>query len=421
MRIAWFGAGIVVALLGGLAALNVLPQERGLDHATGQSSAVDSPQFRREASLLFGFTVTDGNAVTDLQNGEQMFPAMLTDIRAARSSIDLETYIFRPGRLADRFVAALSERARAGIKVHVVADWAGSRSNTDIPGRLRDAGVAFAYFRPLGWHGLDRLNNRTHRKLLVIDGRVAYTGGMGIDDAWMGNADAADEKRDMMFRVEGPAAAQMQAVFEYNWIIATGVALLGPRYFPALPPAGNMAVQTFASAPEGGREDMELMFLLAIDGARSSIDLEASYFIPDALTRDALLAAQARGVRVRVIVPGDHVDDHVPGDASRAGWGPFLRAGVGLYRFAPSLFHSKLMIVDDYLVLAGSGNIDDRSFRLNDEANVAIYDRGFATHMAGVFERDLRRSRQVTLRQWQQRPWTQKLADRFWALFGSQL
>lgn len=421
MRIAWFGAGIVVAVLAGLTALNVLPQERGLEHTIGPVGAVDSPQFRREAALLFGFDITGGNAVTDLQNGEQMFPVMLADIRAARSSIDLETYIFRPGQLADRFVAALAERARAGVEVHVLADWAGSRSNPDLPGRLRAAGVDFEYFRPPGWSGLDRLNSRTHRKLLIVDGRIAYTGGMGIDDAWMGNADAADEKRDMMFRVEGPAAAQMQAVFEDNWIIVAGRVLLGPRYFPALSPAGDVAVQTFASAPEGGREDMELMYLLAIGGARSGIDLEASYFIPDALTRDALLAAQARGVRVRIIVPGDYVDDHAPGDASRAGWGPFLQAGVGLYRFAPSLFHSKLMIVDDYLVLAGSGNFDNRSFRFNDESNIAIYDRRFATHMDAVFERDLGRSRKVTLRQWQQRPWTQKFADWFWSLASSQL
>lgn len=419
------GIGLAGACSIGLAGLtvgNVTPQGRGLEQPPSHVAPVASAQFQREAAALLGSPVTQGDAVADLQNGDAYFPAMLADIRGAQTSIELESYILRRGHIADTFVAALSERARAGVKVRVVVDWMGSRGNEDDAARLRAAGIQFRFFRPPGLGDLARLNKRTHRKLMVVDDRIAYTGGMGIDDAWLGNASNGGQKRDMMFRIQGPAVAQMRAVFEEHWR-ATGGAPL-PSFAAATPGGrqpGDLPVQVIASADRVGDYNSQRMFLLAIAGARRTIDLQASYFVPDEPSRRALLAALSRGVQVRIIVEGDHVDGHMVGDASRTYWGQFLAAGARIYRYGPSLFHSKLMVVDDYLTLAGSANFDNRSFYLNDEANIAVYDEGFARHMAQVFERDVAASAPVSLDRLRARPWAQRVTDRFYAAFASQL
>ncbi len=414
--------GVLLTTLAGLALVNYIPREEQLQQPLGQRSAVDSAQFRREIGNLLGPAVVDGNAVADFQNGAQIFPAMLGAIRSARHSVDLETYIYWSGDVAREFAQALADRARAGVKVHVLADWMGSsRMEPELIDAMRAAGVRFEYFHPLRWYDLDRINNRTHRKLLIVDGDVGFTGGVGIADSWNGHGDRPDIWRDMQFRIRGPAVAQMQAVFEDNWLTSTGHPLLGEDYYPPLPAAGTLAVQTIASSPEGGSEDMQLLYLLAIAGARSSIDLEAAYFIPDELTRKALLAALARGVRVRIVLPGPHVDSEVVRNASQAQWGDMLRAGAQLYRFQPAMLHNKLMIVDRYLTIAGSANFDNRSFSLNDESNTNVYDRAFAEHMTEVVERDIAHSQAVSLAQWRDRPWRRKFMDWLSSLVSNQL
>ncbi|UGB36819.1 phospholipase D-like domain-containing protein [Frateuria soli] len=425
LRGTWRRVGLLLvatcaAGLAGLTAANVLPEGPGLAQAPAHVAPVDSPAFRRQAEALLGSPVTPGNAVVDLQNGDAYFPAMLADIRSARKSIELESYILRRGRVADVFVAALSERARAGVKVRMVVDWMGSRGNVTDAARLRAAGVDFHFYRPVRLDQLASLNKRTHRKLMVVDDRVAWTGGMGIDDAWRGNASDGSQKRDMMFRLRGPAVGRMRGVFEEHWLATGGQRLPPPEAKPSAVP-GQLPVQVIASTDRVGEYNSQRMFLLAIAGARRSIDLEASYFVPDAAVRQALLDALARGVRVRIIVEGDHVDGHMVGDASRTYWADFLAAGAAIARYTPSLFHSKLMVVDGYLTLAGSANFDSRSFHLNDEANIAIYDRPYAREMAGVFDRDLTVSQPVTIAQLRERPWTQQVTDRFWAGFASQL
>lgn len=420
-RLLWAGMGAFAALLAGLLLLNLLPQERQLKQPLGPLSPVDSPQFRREIGNLLGPAVVDGNAVADFQNGAEIFPAMLAAIRSARYSVDMETYIYWSGETSRQFVAALTGRARAGVRVHVIADWVGaSRMHADVVKALRAGGVHFEYFHALRWYDVDRINNRTHRKLLIVDGRVAFTGGVGIADAWRGHGDQPDIWRDMQIRITGPAAAQMQAVFEDNWITTTGQALLGPAYYPQVPPAGDVAVQTVASSPEGGSENLQLMYLMAIDGARRTIDLEAAYFVPDDLTVAALERALQRGVRIRLVVPGRYIDSEVINDASQNRWGQMLRAGAKIYRFQPAMFHSKLMIVDGYLTLAGSANFDNRSFSLNDESNVNVFDRGFAGHMEEVVERDIAQSKELTLEQWRHRPWTRRVLDWLSALGQTQ-
>ena len=412
------GATVIIVL----AFLNLMPQERQITRDIPNASAVDSAQFRTETSSLLGAAVIDGNRVRDLQNGDEIFPAMLGAIRAATHTIEFETYIYWSGKVGEEFVQALSERARAGVAVHVLVDGiGGTKMNKASVDKLRAAGAQFEYFHPLQWYTIDRMNNRDHRKLLVVDGRIGFTGGVGIADAWMGNAQRPDQWRDMQFQIEGPVIAQMQAVFEDNWITTTGRVLLGPDYYPVPAASGAAQAQMIASSPEGGSDNMQLAYLLAITAARSSIDLEAAYFLPGDLIQKSLQAALRRGVKIRIIVPGAHVDSEIVHSASQAQWGAMLDGGARMYRFQPSLFHSKMMIVDRYLTMVGSANFDARSFRLNDEANINIYDRAFAEHMTDVFDRDVGRSNGITAVEWHNRPWTTKLKEKLSSLGSTQL
>ena len=271
------------------------------------------------------------------------------------------------------------------------------------------------------WYNLARMNNRTHRKVLVVDGAVGFTGGVGIADQWAGDAQDPDHWRDTHFRAEGPVVAQMQAVFLDNWMKTTGVVLHGPAYFPALKPAGTGSAQMFSSSRSGGGESMQLMYLLAITAAQRSIHLSTAYFVPDALTLRTLADAVKRGVKVQIIVPGAHMDAESVRRASRARWGPLLEAGAEIYEYQPTMYHCKVMIVDSLLVSVGSTNFDNRSFQLNDEANLNIYDREFAARQIEIFRQDLALSRRIGLRAWQQRPRREKLWERAASLIGAQM
>ena len=420
-RVVYILLGVVATLVVTVLVLNGLPQEKQLTKPLRGVSAVTSDRFGVETSSVLGHTVLDGNRVEDLQNGNEIFPAMLKAIREARTSVNLEMYIYSSGQLSQRFVAALTERARAGVQVRVLVDWVGaSKMDDDVIHRLRAAGAQFEYFHPLSWYTIDRFNNRTHRKLLIVDGLIGFAGGADVADAWDGNASQPDQWRDMMFRVTGPIVAQIQGVFQDNWVTTTGEVLLGPDYYPVLQPTGTSAMQMFASSPDGGSLNMQLMYLMAINGARSSIDLEAAYFIPDELTMQALKEALTRGVKIRIVVPGPHAEA-LPRAASQAQWGEMLGAGGHIYRYQPSLFHSKMMLVDRYLTIVGSANFDNRSFELNDEANLNIYDHAFGERMTGVVDGDIARSKEVSLTEWQNRPWYQKLMEWLASLANSQL
>lgn len=409
------GAVLVLALY------NALPPPTLLSRDVQHGSPVTSARFHHEVSNMPGPVVLDGNRVTELQNGGEAFPAMIAAIRSAQKSVNLESYIYWPGEVGRRFRAALSERARAGVPVHVLVDAIGCKLDDSTVKAMRDAGVQFQYYHPIKWYTLNRLNDRDHRKILVVDGRVGFIGGIDIADAWDGNDTQPDHWRDMDFQVEGPGVAQMQAVFEQNWVVVTGHVLLGPDYFPLLQPLGNTSAQTFASSPANVSGNMQMMYLLAIAAARKSIDLEAAYFIPGDLLRQALKDALKRGVKVRIIVPGPHIDSQIVLDASQAEWGPMMAAGAHIYRYQQSLFHSKLMIIDGYLTMVGSANFDERSFHLNAEANINIYDPDFGTHMTGIFEQDVAHSREISLQEWQNRSWLRKVEDQMSSLASSQL
>jgi cardiolipin synthase len=347
---------------------------------------------------------------------------MLSAIKGAQHTITMETFIYWSGKVGEAFADALSERARAGVRVHVLIDWIGSEQmKDDLVDRMKSAGVAIEYYRPLRWYHVARMNHRTHRKLLVVDGRIGFTGGVGIADQWQGSAQDDKHWRDSHYRIEGPVVAQLQGTFVDNWVKTTGKPLHGDEYFPELASTGEHAAQLFKSSPTGGADSMQLMYLMVVAAAEKSIDLSAAYFLPDEAMRKALRAAMKRGVKVRVIVPGEHIDSEMVRNASRADWGGLLEAGALIHEFTPTMFHVKSLIVDRLLVSVGSTNFDNRSFRLNDECSLNVYDRAFAERATAVFERDLERAKRITLEAWQERPWTEKAEERVSALFASQL
>jgi cardiolipin synthase len=390
------------------------PPERRIDYAPKPLYDIADPQFKRTLGTLLGPPILGGNRVDTLRNGDEIFPAMLEAIRSAKHNIDFETYVYWSGQIGRDFANAIAERARAGVKAHVLLDWVGSQKMEKVAlDTMREAGARVEYYHPLRWYTIARMNNRTHRKLLVVDGRVGFTGGVGIAEEWTGDAGDPQHWRDTHFRVEGPAVAEMQGIFLDNWMQVTGEVSHGGDYFPALANAGDTDAQMFESSPTGGSESMELMYLLAIVSAKRSILLEAAYFIPDDLTGEALVEARRRGVDVRVIVPGQYNDAKVTRYASRSTWGPLLESGVRIFEYQPTMFHCKVMVVDGLFTSVGSTNFDDRSFRLNDEASLNVFDAKVASDQAKIFEEDVARSKEYTLADWTARPWWQRLGE--WA------
>jgi len=405
-----------------LLALNFTAGEKKVQQQLPRLYNTASPQFERALGSLLGPGIVGGNAVTELLNGDQIFPPMLAAIQAAQRSITFETYIYWSGDIGKQFADALSERARAGVRVHVLLDWVGSaKMDESYLTEMKEAGVQIEKFHKPHWYNLARLNNRTHRKLLVVDGQVAFTGGVGIAPQWMGNAQDPDHWRDSHYLVRGPVVAQMQATFLDNWLKVTGKVLHGALYFPPIAPAGAQKAQMFSSSPSSGSESMQLMYHLAITAAERSIDLSVAYFVPDELTQKLLMDALARGVRVRFITPGEHTDTETVKAASRATWGPLLQAGAQIYEYQPTMYHCKVMIVDQLLVSVGSTNFDNRSFRLNDEANLNVYDAAFARRQTEVFEDDLKRSRRVIYEEWLNRPLREKAHEKLTGWLRSQL
>jgi cardiolipin synthase len=412
----------ILTLIVGFLALNFMPSEKQIETQLVRQYDTHDAQFRRSMGVLLGPAIIEGNQVDTLLNGDQIFPAMLAAIRGAQKTITFETYIYWSETIGEEFSDALVERARAGVKVHVMLDFIGSiKMKDEAMQKMRDAGVQLQRYHKPAWWKLARLNNRTHRKLLIVDGTVGFTGGVGIADQWRGHAQDENHWRDTHFRVQGPVVGQIQAVFTDNWLKSTGVVLDGPDYFPPLKAAGTMPAQMFSSSPTGGSESMHLMYLMAITAARESINMSASYFVPDDLTIRALAAAAKRGVKVRIITPGKEIDSDVVRLASRERWGRLLEAGVQIAEYQPTMYHVKALIVDALMVSVGSTNFDNRSFSINDEANLNVLDADFARAQVDIFDQDWERARPMTLAAWKDRSWTEKLSGEFASLFGSQL
>ena len=413
---------VVASILATILALNFIPGEKKVQTRISELYAVQDPQFLRTMNHLLGPPLVAGNHVQELINGDEIFPPMLAAIRAAQKTITFETFIYWSGDIGREFAEALAERAQAGVKVHVLVDWVGSlKMDDELLDLMEDAGVELQKYHPLHWYHLARMNNRTHRKLLVVDGTVGFTGGVGIADEWEGDAQDADHWRDSHFRIEGPAVAHMQAAFLDNWMKTSGEVLHGEAYFPPLQPVGAHYAQMFKSSSDEGSESARLMYLLSIASARKTIYIANAYFVPDDLSVETLVRALERGVKVRIILPGTRIDSEPVRRASRARWGDLLEAGAEIYEYQPTMFHCKVMIVDDVWVSVGSTNFDSRSFRLNDEANLNIYDHAFAQRQIDIIEDDLKKSRQITYAEWRNRPWSEKLLEYTMALLRSQM
>ncbi|MFL9966335.1 cardiolipin synthase [Paraburkholderia sediminicola] len=401
---------------------NLSSGEKKIEHKIERLYASEDPQFLHSMGLLLGPPVISGNRFEMLLNGDRIFPSMLDGIRSARKTITFETFIYWSGAIGEQIAHALADKAREGVAVHVLLDWLGSsKMDKRYLELLREAGAEVIQYHKPHWTGLGRMNDRTHRKLLVIDGHIGFTGGVGIAPEWTGHAQDEKHWRDTHFRVAGPVVGHMQAVFMDNWVKATGNVLHGPDYFPRVEAAGDGLAHMFSSSPSGGSDDMQLMYLMAITAATHSIHLASAYFVPDKLTINAIVEAAKRGVKVRIITPGKRIDTHTVREASRACWGDLLKAGVEIYEYQPTMFHCKLLIVDEYLVSVGSTNFDSRSFKLNDEANLNIYDRDFAKQQTATFADDIGKSQRITLDAWLHRPFKEKLIEKFVWMLDTQL
>ena len=419
LRLSFLGVFLLASLTGGCASSGV---EKSVQHPVPRLYGADDPQFSRTMGTLLGADVLEGNRIEVLLNGDEIFPAMLQAIRSARKTITFETFIYWSGEIGREFAEALTERGRAGVKVHVLLDWVGSnKMDAKLLAEMEKAGVQVKKYHKLSWYELRKLNNRTHRKFLIVDGQDGFTGGVGIADEWAGHAQDPDHWRDSHYHVQGPVVGQMQAVFMDNWIKVSGDVLHGADYFPLLKPAGDGRAHVFSSSPSGGSESMQLMYLLAITAASHSVHISTPYFVPDLLTTNALADAAKRGVNVQIITVGRHADSETVRRASRARWGPLLEAGVEIYEYQPTMYHCKVMIVDALWVTVGSTNFDPRSFHLNDEANVSFFDTGFAQRHIDIFRQDLGHSRRVTLQEWKDRPLVEKFWEHAASLLGSQL
>lgn len=368
----------------------------------------DSDEFRHVIQFTCQAAVHTGNRVDILTDGSQFYPAMREAIRGAELSVNLEAYIFTPGVVADSLVDVMIERALAGVEVRLVLDAIGSSRGAFVR-RLREAGCQVMFYRPLRWYGVHRINNRTHRELLIVDGRLAFTGGAGVADWWAKPSNGRPAWRDTMVRIEGPIVAALQGVFAENWLECCGEILTGSRHWPPLQAAGATEAMLVKSSPADRATVSRVVFQMLIEGAVRDIDISTPYFLPDRALRKALVRAAQRGVRVRVIVPGRLTDQHLVRLASRRMYRELLDAGVSIFEFRPAMTHVKAMMVDGTWALVGTTNVDNRSFEHNDEVNVALKDATVTNRLCGDFARDLDASDEITLQVWQARPTIEKL------------
>jgi cardiolipin synthase A/B len=390
--------------------------------------AASDPQFERTMSSLLGPGLVPGNEVATLRNGDEIFPAMLRAIHGAKRSIDFETYIYWKGNIGRQFAEALAERARAHVAVHVILDWQGTHNlDHESIELMEDAGVEIAVYNPLRpyqpnfWYRPFRVNNRTHRKLLIVDGKIGFTGGVGIADEWGGHAEDPKHWRDNHYRVEGPVVAELQATFLDNWLRTNGSVLHGNDYFPSLSADGPYKAQAFKSSARSSGESVRLMYLMSISSAAKSVRLANAYFVPDKLAIDTLLEAAHRGVNIEIIVPGRHIDRETVRQASHATWPKLLEAGIRIYEYQPTMFHCKYMIIDGIWVSVGSSNFDARSFRLNAEANLNVLDARFAVEQTRIFEQDKAQSKEITLEMLKHQPIWDKVLNKAVTPLKSQL
>ncbi|MCB1678494.1 MAG: hypothetical protein KDI16_07405 [Halioglobus sp.] len=374
------------------------------------------PAVGERLQALLGSPVETGNAIETLVNGQRIFPAMLRAIEEARHEICFETFIYWSGDIAGEFADALSAAAKRGVAVQVLLDWWGAQKMDDeLIEQMRAAGARVRYFNPLRWWQLHRLNYRTHRKILVVDRQVAFTGGVGIAQVWCGDARAPDEWHDLHYRIAGPVVRCFQQAFQELWCeVLAEPALSAAAQAPAPPDAKRLvAAQVLTSSPRSGAERVYRVFRYAIEHARNRVQLVTAYFVPDREMIGIMLAALRRGVEFEVMVPGKHIDADVVRYSSRSSWGALLRAGVQIHVYDPTMLHAKVMVVDDDWVLIGSANFDNRSFSLNDEVLVNVFSEPFAAQHRELFAKDCERCHRLSYDEWRHRGLTCRIKEFF--------
>lgn len=378
--------------------------------------SIESQEFRRILEGVSDAQLQDGNSIEVFTNGENYYPAELEAIKNAKSSVHIEAFIFKEGEIAQKFVDALAERARAGVKVRVIADAVGSAGTSkEYFKTMTDAGGEIQWYHPVRWHTWDKVNNRTHRELIIIDGASAFIGGSGVADHWWKDSKDGARWRDNMFLIKGPSVNSLQSTFSENWLEASGDLLTLPEYFPAQPQPGQATAMAVNSAPSQGRSTRaRMLFQTVLGSAKKTIYINSPYFLPDASIRRELVDAVKRGVQVKVITPGKQSDQTITRSSSRRLYGEMLEAGIEIYEYHPAMIHVKGLIVDGRWAVVGTTNFDNRSFELNDEVNLAIYDGGVTDRLSGDFNRDLEKSKKVSLAEWKKRP----LKERFTEFFG---
>ena len=398
----------------------------GINYHLSQRTSIHEGDFLYTLQSTCQAALHHGNKVTVFTNGDAFYPAMLSAIGEATRSINMELYIFQPGRIADQFVSALSAKARQGVTVTIVVDAIGSLSLWGRPvRRLRKAGCRIESYQRLRWYSLARLNNRTHRELLIVDGTVGFVGGAGIADWWVYPTFKRmrwhKPWRDTMARIEGPVVAALQGVAAENWLECCGEILTGPAYFPSLRNVGDTTAFVVKSSPSDRATASRVTFQTLMEASDHSIHISTPYFLPDRALRRALVETARRGVRVTVIVPGRKTDQRWVRLASRRMWGHVLDAGVRIFEYRQTMTHMKVLVADELWCVLGTTNIDNRSFEHNDEVNVAMRDRSLAARLLEDYARDLADSEEMTLDRWKRRPLWEKIVGPFvWILERQQ-
>lgn len=396
--------------------------EPGLDYKIKQpdSCPPDSEEFMRILEALTDAQVTRRSEIEVFTNGENYYEAELEAIRRAKHNVNLEAYIFQKGRVADEFLKVLTERARAGVQVNLVLDAIGSFASWNSYFKdLRAAGGRICWYHPFKWYTLPRINNRTHRELIIIDGRVGFLGGAGFADHWRYPVKDHPRWRDTMFRVEGDAVANLQATFAENWLEASGEILAHKDYFPENKPQACTPSLVVNSSPSAGRSTRaRILFQMLLAAAQESILITTPYFLPDRSARAEMVRAiRERGVKIQIIVPGKKSDHAITRNSSRRLYGDLLAAGAKIYEYEPTMVHAKTLVVDNMWSVIGSTNFDNRSFGINDEVNLAAFDEKLAARITEDFERDRDSSRAVNYEEWRRR----SIFERIHELFGMLL
>ena len=402
----------VISVVGVMAAL-FFPDWPTPDYLLGFEAEPASDLFVRSAANFLNLQVLRGGTAEILQNGDRFYPAMLEAIGGAKDTINFEVYIFESDGTGRRFIEALKERARVGVEVRLLLDWFGSLKLKRADRReLRNGGVKLEFFRPLALRNLVRIYRRTHRRAIVIDGVVAFTGGAAVSDKWRGDTRNPKEWRDSMTRVTGALVTGVQSAFAANWVYCCGEVIAGPRFYPAPEDTGPACGLSVVSSPSDAQQPMRLLFWLSFINAQRRLWIASSYFIPDQHLRKAVQARASAGVDVRILLPGNHTDAVPVQYAGRGYYEELLVAGVRIFEFQPSMMHAKTVVVDDGWSLVGSANMDERSMEINEENLLGIAEAGFARAIVEGIEQDLAQAREIRLDAWRRRPAYQRVLEK---------